>query len=529
MGALAAVAMMVPLLGGVLGSGPVEAADEPTTANVTLNKLVWNSEDGEMPAEFINSGEVMTTEAIGNAEPLAGAGFTVYDVTAKFHELMATEKDEKAVMDQIQGDSLVAAPSYANEINGRAEIITGDNGEANFADLPLMIDGKDAVYLFLETTRPHSPTITVSAKPIVLAMPIYKVMTDDQGQPVLEDGKLQYKDELNTDIQLYPKNETAEDTKEFVNVEDFTEVTINGEAAANVTTGDVFNYRLTINVPANIGNKAEVTSYEISDTPSAGLAYQGNLVVTGLTKDTDYTVSEHTTTDGDEGFTITFKTDAEGEFTDAVKALAGQPLVITYDMELTAEAIPDVNHENKATIIVNNVPKTQITPPIPVVMGGKVFQKIDGQTKDSLAGAKFKVKNNAGEFGQFTLNAAGEYVFTQWGTEEDATEVVSAETTGLIKIKGLLYSDEEDSAITYTLVETEAPSDKYVVLKDEVDFTVAKNGYGEAENLVDIIANVPKGALPSTGGTGIFAFLAIGTALMLGAYLWFKNSKKQEV
>ncbi|EAG2939511.1 LPXTG cell wall anchor domain-containing protein, partial [Listeria monocytogenes] len=40
-----------------------------------------------------------------------------------------------------------------------------------------------------------------------------------------------------------------------------------------------------------------------------------------------------------------------------------------------------------------------------------------------------------------------------------------------------------------------------------------------------VVTNVKKGILPSTGGTGIYAFLTIGAALMIGAIVWYKKSK----
>ncbi|MCT0454124.1 LPXTG cell wall anchor domain-containing protein, partial [Lactococcus cremoris] len=36
-----------------------------------------------------------------------------------------------------------------------------------------------------------------------------------------------------------------------------------------------------------------------------------------------------------------------------------------------------------------------------------------------------------------------------------------------------------------------------------------------------------KGLLPSTGGAGIYAFIIIGAAMMIGAYIWFKKSRQQ--
>ena len=52
-----------------------------------------------------------------------------------------------------------------------------------------------------------------------------------------------------------------------------------------------------------------------------------------------------------------------------------------------------------------------------------------------------------------------------------------------------------------------------------------KSGNTIEKGHVEIIKNVKKGILPSTGGTGIALFLTVGTLLMGGSYLWFRRSK----
>ena len=44
---------------------------------------------------------------------------------------------------------------------------------------------------------------------------------------------------------------------------------------------------------------------------------------------------------------------------------------------------------------------------------------------------------------------------------------------------------------------------------------------------IKTVNNFRKGLLPSTGGSGIYAFLIIGAMMMGGAYIWFKRSKEQ--
>ena len=77
----------------------------------------------------------------------------------------------------------------------------------------------------------------------------------------------------------------------------------------------------------------------------------------------------------------------------------------------------------------------------------------------------------------------------------------------------------------YVLNETDTPSANYVLLKDgTITFTVVHGKY-VTSNLD--VKNTPKGLLPSTGGAGIYAFIIIGAAMMIGAYIWFKKSRQQ--
>ncbi|MFV0558569.1 MAG: SpaH/EbpB family LPXTG-anchored major pilin [Enterococcus sp.] len=511
-GVLATTLMTLPLLGGVLAAGTAQATEvaEVETTSITVNKRVWD--EGQMPDNILNSGEEMSNFG---GEPLAGAGFTLYDASARYYELVDGGSTPAEAVATIQTEAESGLPAGATNLGVEQE--TAADGHTTFANLPLKnAAGKDAVYLILETSTPTTPTITKKAVPMVVTMPVYKVEIDGEGNPVLVDGKIQYTDELNTNIQLYPKNETAEATKEFTNIDDFeTNVTIAGEEYKNVTTGDVFEYQLNVPIPANIADPTQVSSFVITDMPDEGLEYQAETVAIPGLEATDYSVTEQAG-----GFTITLDVASN-----AVKALAGQTLIITYDMKLTAEVVPDTGLKNSASVTVNNESTTEITPPTGVTTSGKKFVKTDAHTGDELAGAKFVVQNAAGEYATFTRSSTNEYVFESWVTEQaSATEVESAATAtvggpgvGEIWIKGFVNGD-------YKLIETQAPSDEYVKLSEAIEFTITNPGYSTEE--LTNVTNTPKGLLPSTGGNGIYAFLAIGLALMTGAVIWYKRSKE---
>lgn len=463
--------------------------------NITINKRIFN--EGETPANKQNTGDMMRDFG---GEPLNGSEFTVYNVSDKYYSLIEGSNQNTAIA-KIQQDAASVAPDYAktNEVDAK---ITAGQGQATFANLPLKnSNGQYNVYLFVETKTPNNVTVTKRAVPMVVAMPIYKL-----------DANLKPTDTPNTDIQLYPKNETAKDTKEFSNLGQFNQVTVNGTTFANVTTGDTLNYKLTVNIPANIGDLNAVTSYKINDKPSAGLALvAGTVKVGSLVKDTDYTITEH---DGDGGFTVDLKLDSA-----AVKALAGQKLQLAYNMTLTATVDPDALQSNNASVQINNDTEQQITPPTPVGTGGYKFTKKDAQTGKVLQNAKFVVTNkDQSKFATFTTNTKGDNVFTKWVDTKDAATKVVSDDNGSIRVIGLLNGD-------YVLNETDTPSANYVLLKDgTITFTVEHGIYGKS-NLE--VKNTPKGLLPSTGGAGIYAFIIIGAAMMIGAYIWFKKSRQQ--
>lgn len=459
--------------------------------NITINKRIFD--EGKTPANKQNTGDMMSDFG---GKPLNGSEFTVYNVSDQYYSLIKGS-DQNTAIAKIQQDAASVAPDYAKKVDAKT---TAGQGQATFADLPLTdSNGKYIVYLFVETKTPNNVTITKRAVPMVVAMPIYKL-----------DAKLEPTNDINKDIQLYPKNETAKDTKEFSNLGQFNKVTVNDTTFANVTTGDTLNYKLTVNIPANIGDSNAVKSYKINDKPSAGLALvAGTVKVGSLVKNTDYTITEH-----DGGFTVDLKLDSA-----AVKALAGQKLQLAYNMTLTATVDPDTLQSNKASVQINNDTEQQITPPTPVGTGGYKFTKKDAQTGKVLQKAKFVVTNKEqSKFATFTTNAKGDNVFTKWVDTKDAATKVVSDDNGSIRVIGLLNGD-------YVLNETDTPSANYVLLKDgTITFTVEHGKYG-ASNLD--VKNTPKGLLPSTGGAGIYAFIIIGAAMMIGAYIWFKKSRQQ--
>lgn len=503
-GLLAAGMMALPLLFGAMGAGNVvDAAEVPKDVNVTLHKRVF---EDEMPSNTPNTGKEIPNFG---GKALNGVTFTAFDVTNEYYSLFDETDPDTGKKYTIDG-AIKYIQDNKEEFNntpkmGSVETTGGTEssplGQAKFENLPLTKiineedEPRDAVYLFLETGAPAN--VKQYAQPIVLAMPIYTVATD--GNPSV----------LNTDIHLYPKNVTMEDTKEITNIET---ITVNGKEIANVEIGQEIEYEITVGIPDQIG---QYDNFTIEDLPAAGLVYKAGSI---SIKDEDGTaIDEYDTTIPDEnkgGFLVTFDMTDAGD----IKSAAGKNIIISYTMILTADIDLDEVIDNNVEITLGTISST--IPGPGVTTGGHKFEKTDAHTGAGLAGAEFVVKNGDDKYAVFGTSTTGEYTFTGvWADSKNATGTkITSGPAGVLNIKGFKNGN-------YFLEETKAP-EGYVLLTEDVEFEVEHGKYGDT-TLATNVANTPKGLLPSTGGNGIFAFLAIGLGLMLGAFVWYKNSKKQ--
>ena len=182
------VFLLAPLV--EVGQREVRAIENPETATFVLHKRVF---DDNMPEYKENTGLEMPDFG-GRA--LNGAGFTVYDVTAKYHAALVgkTQAEAMATVIAEYNDDDTGFTKVGNE-----QFTADPDGTTKFANLPLYSNDLDAAYLFVETTTPTDPNIIQKAAPFILSMPIYTAM-DSTGV-------------LNTDIHVYPKNVSREEPK----------------------------------------------------------------------------------------------------------------------------------------------------------------------------------------------------------------------------------------------------------------------------------------------------------------------------
>ena len=155
---------------------------------------------------------------------------------------------------------------------------------------------------------------------------------------------------------------------------------------------------------------------------------------------------------------------------------------------------------------------------IPKKLGDITYGVHLGQVYTDYSTGNFKVTDNTTDFA-----IEGNGFFAVAFTDKQGNTSVKYTRDGAFTVnkEGYLVTKDGD----YVLNETDTPSANYVLLKDgTITFTVEHGKYG-ASNLD--VKNTPKGLLPSTGGAGIYAFIIIGAAMMIGAYIWFKKSRQQ--
>lgn len=477
----------------------VSAADTDNSVKVTLHKRVFDSAQEAKQ----NTGEIMNDFG---GTGLNGVTFKAYNVTDHYLSLRKSGDSAQDAITAIQSDAKDSdnLPSYAGSAIATETTATskGEDGIAAFDNLTLKdSNGNYQTYLFVETDSPTD--VTQQAAPIVLTMPIYK--TSDTSA-------------INHDIQIYPKNvKSTPITKDLdeASKKDLAVTLPDGSTIYNAQYGKSFGYNITVNVPWNIKDK---DTFNVVDKPDTGIDIDASTVsIDGLTKGTDYTVDKK-----DNGYQVVFKTTSA-----AVQALAGKSLTITYKATLTNNATPDKAIGNTATLNIGNGTDITSTPANGprIYTGGAQFVKKDSQSNKTLAGAEFqlvKVDSNGNIVSYATQASDGSYTWNDSATE--ATTYTS-DTNGLVALKGLSYSDKLDSGESYALLEIQAP-DGYAKLDSPVKFSITKGSFDDSNKIT--IDNTKEGLLPSTGGKGIYIFLAIGIVIMIVAFGGYKAIKKHE-
>lgn len=268
------------------------------------------------------------------------------------------------------------------------------------------------------------------------------------------------------------------------------------------SVGDMVPFQVKTAIP-NYPADSKTATFEINDTPSAGLEIDTSTIAVDGATASDYTLTASAT-----GYKIAFKKDF-------VLAHPGQAITVTYKAKLTKDAFfkseTDVTG-NTATVKFNPNPYTDGTAEpdskTKVYTFGYVFKKV-GENNTPLAGAEFSITNK--ETGKVVATA-------------------TSDAKGYVSFKGL-------GAGTYVVSETKVPAGYSKIADWEVTISKA-NATGdnpattevETNFLVETAAKVdPKQpALPVTGDAGTFGLTAAGTALLAAGVFFVVRSRKQQ-
>lgn len=397
------------------------------------------------------------------------------------------------------------------------------SGEAKFGDLSL-----HKLYIFAETDATNAAlasdgskvNVTKVSVPFLVSLPF----TGSDGTTV-------------TNLKVYPKNSTGEDSIDKKIVEGETEKVT---TAANI--GDTVNYKVTYSVPVTENG---LESLVITDTMSKGLTFNESsdsvTVYNGDTKvdSKNYSVEKRVdSSTGEQIITITFTS----EYCQSLPKDSTQEFTITYTATLNEKAVlGQTGNTNKVQLKYTNKGEDEKTISPDPDKEVKVFTYgIDltkkGEGTDVLEGVKFELTNSENQPVNVLKNGTNNF-YTPGGTSNEIT----TDNKGEIHIRGLKPG-------TYKLTETKT-NDGYVLLKDPVEIVITQTNAttGEATAKVgsknvtmieddgSLTAKVPltvvnsKGFnLPATGGRGIALFTIAGIAIVAaaGSLLFMRKRSK---
>lgn len=275
-----------------------------------------------------------------------------------------------------------------------------------------------------------------------------------------------------------------------------------------VDYNQTLTYTATLKIPTDIAN---YTKFDLVDRPDDNLQLVGiEEIKATIQGQPDITLTT-TAVSENNGFRLSFFSEGNPD-KDIIKGLAGETIEVIYKMKVNPDADLEKDINNEITFDNNFHPETSNK--VIVQSYGKKFVKKDANTEEPLKGAEFVVKNSDGKFAKFDDKSN----FLGWG---DATEksTITSGTDGSFEVKGLATG-------TYTLVETKAPDGYHLPSDPTFGFEVSKTSYGDKKQILDV-PNTQSGVLPSTGGKGIYAFIAIGTIAVVGAVFYFTRGRKQ--
>ena len=417
--------------------------------------------------------------------------------------------------------------NFVNTYKGANKKSTDENGTASFTELDL-----NALYVFAETDATNAAlasdgskvNVTKVSVPFLVSLPF----TGSDGTTV-------------TNLRVYPKNSTGEDSIDKKIVEGETEKVT---TAANI--GDTVNYKVAYSVPVTENG---LKSLVITDTMSKGLTFNESsdsvTVYNGETKvdSKNYSIVNHGDSQtGEQIITITFTP----EYCQSLATDSTQEFTITYTATLNEKAVlGQTGNTNKVQLKYTNKGEKEKTinpdkdKEVKVLTYGIDLTK-QGEGGAKLSGVEFKLTDGTNEIN--VLKSGDAYYPSN---ETKASSTVTTDNNGEIHIRGLKPG-------TYKLTETKT-KDGYVLLKDPVVIVITPSTKANeaAEGVVSatvdgkkVTMNADNGSdtaivpltvvnskgfdLPATGGRGIALFTIAGIAIVAaaGSLLFMRKRSK---
>ena len=468
-----ALALMVTVVcafaegdGGDSGGGQTTTPTGASTPSITIKTT---SKDGEAATDTTQYTYYRILEAEIGSDPQIN---DVYQSGGA----VSYHTDSQAKADELAGSGVFKVTRVGNSDRWYVELL---NPDATGAEIATAISRMDLSVFPSATFSQTEVAGTATSGPIA---PGYYYVTSTAGKNVAV--------QTLTAVEINEKNEFPTITKEV------------DEDDEDAQIVDEITFTIKVKVPSTANDEIVLT-----DTMSAGLRFKSiDSMKMGGSNGTDVGASNYTVATTADGFTLTLPAALVADA--AAAAENGSTKVTEIEIICTAVLDGDAQTENPETNSVSldygehytTKPKTA-----EVKTYDFMFNKIDGITKDQLAGAEFQFLLSGSPMKLIEVEAGKEYRIAmpnEAGTTETITTI--GET---VRIYGL-----DIDVQAYSLQETKAPTGGYKILKDAVPVKASGDSFGEID-----VENNEGTVLPSTGGSGTTIFYVIGGLLIIGA------------
>lgn len=301
------------------------------------------------------------------------------------------------------------------------------------------------------------------------------------------------------------------------------------DSTGNYGETDDANIGQVVNFKTTVTAKKGAEGYVVHDILSEGLTLdKDSISITGLTKDTDYTVDFDVSCKDKEGnnaacdFEITFKQ----SYLDSITA--DTEIVITYSATVNENAVIGLpGNPNDTVLKYSDDNWTEWDETITYTWDVDVLKYANGDESKVLEGAKFVLLNNdkskvaTFENGKFKAWADVPTEGAAWPTGAE----LRTNASGKIEVDGL-------DADTYYLRETQAPAGYNKLASDvEIEITGATDNGGTLNYTthVEKVNNQSGTVLPETGAEGTMMFITIGSLLAVVAVVFMVTRKKMSI